>query len=207
VGISAPPAGRLPMGKPIAVPRSHGFQERAHSCPVIQTLPLTGMIWSVSWRMREATQKVSPTAKSPTATVTTSIPSSNCGIPKVNRLCPERVSIPTNPSARPMNRLRNPRATKSPSSAVMVVKASTTSAKYSAGPKRNPICTMNGARNVRPMVPTVPATKEPMAAVASAAAPRPRLAILFPSMAVTMEADSPGVLSRIDVVDPPYMPP
>jgi hypothetical protein len=53
----------------------------------------------------------------------------------------------------------------------------------------------------------VPATKEPIAAVASAARARPRRAIWGPSIAVATEADSPGVLSRIDVVDPPYMPP
>jgi hypothetical protein len=53
----------------------------------------------------------------------------------------------------------------------------------------------------------VPATKEPIAAVASAWAARPDLAILLPSMAVTTEDDSPGVLSRIEVVDPPYIPP
>ena len=44
-------------------------------------------------------------------------------------------------------------------------------------------------------------------AVASAAPARPLLAILLPSMAVTMLAVSPGVLSRIDVVEPPYMAP
>ena len=53
----------------------------------------------------------------------------------------------------------------------------------------------------------VPATKEPMAAVASACAALPALAILLPSMAVITEEDSPGVLSRIEVVEPPYMPP
>ena len=53
----------------------------------------------------------------------------------------------------------------------------------------------------------VPATNDPMAAVASAWAARPPLAILLPSMAVTTDALSPGVFSRIDVVDPPYMPP
>ena len=46
-----------------------------------------------------------------------------------------------------------------------------------------------------------------MAAVAKAAAPRPRFAIWFPSMAVTTEEFSPGVLSRIDVVELPYMAP
>ena len=58
-----------------------------------------------------------------------------------------------------------------------------------------------------PSVAKVPATKEPIAAVASAGPPRPALAILFPSSAVTIEALSPGVLIRIEVVEPPYMPP
>lgn len=56
-------------------------------------------------------------------------------------------------------------------------------------------------------VPMVPAMKEPIAAVASAWAARPAWAILLPSIAVTTEEDSPGVFSRMEVVDPPYMPP
>jgi hypothetical protein len=56
-------------------------------------------------------------------------------------------------------------------------------------------------------VESVPATNEPMAAVASAAPPRPLLAIAKPSMVVATEADSPGVLSRMEVVEPPYIPP
>ena len=53
----------------------------------------------------------------------------------------------------------------------------------------------------------VPATNEPMAEVASAAPARPLLAILLPSIAVTIEPDSPGVFSRIEVVEPPYIAP
>ena len=53
----------------------------------------------------------------------------------------------------------------------------------------------------------VPATKDPMAAVANAWAARPALAILLPSIAVTTEEDSPGVLSRIEVIVPPYIAP
>jgi fructoselysine-6-P-deglycase FrlB-like protein len=51
------------------------------------------------------------------------------------------------------------------------------------------------------------ATNDPMAAVARAARACPRLAISWPSIAVATEADSPGVFSRIEVVEPPYMPP
>ena len=57
------------------------------------------------------------------------------------------------------------------------------------------------------IVAIVPATNEPMADVASAGPARPRLAIMLPSIAVTMVADSPGVLSRIEVVEPPNIAP
>ena len=66
---------------------------------------------------------------------------------------------------------------------------------------------MDGAVNARIKVAIVPAINEPIAAVASAAPARPRRAILFPSSAVITDPDSPGVLSRIDVVDPPYIAP
>ena len=69
------------------------------------------------------------------------------------------------------------------------------------------ILTMNGAVSTSSVVPIAPATNDPMAAVASAWAALPAFAILLPSMAVTTEELSPGVFSRIDVVDPPYMPP
>ena len=88
----------------------------------------------------------------------------------------------------------------------MVTKASMISEKYSAGPNRMASLTISGARKVRSSVPIVPATKEPIAEVARAAAPRPA------GHQVALErghdrADSPGVLSRIEVVEPPYMAP
>ena len=106
-----------------------------------------------------------------------------------------------------MNRLDRPRVRLSPSTAVTVVSASTISAKYSAGPNSSASLTMSGATKVSATVAIVPATNEPIAAVASACAPRPFLAISWPSIAVTIEPDSPGVLSRIEVVEPPYMAP
>ena len=67
--------------------------------------------------------------------------------------------------------------------------------------------TIHGLMKARPSVAISPATNEPIAAVASAGPPRPLRAILLPSSAVTIEALSPGVLSRIEVVEPPYIPP
>ena len=90
---------------------------------------------------------------------------------------------------------------------VTAMKASSMIAKKSAGETCTARSATEGARSASNRVAMVPATNDPMAAVASAWAARPALAILLPSMAVTTEELSPGVLSRIDVVDPPYMPP
>ena len=87
------------------------------------------------------------------------------------------------------------------------MKASRITAKYSGAPMEIANLVISGAVNTTSSVPMVPATKEPMAAVASAWAASPALAIRLPSMAVTTDDDSPGVFSRMDVVDPPYMPP
>jgi hypothetical protein len=85
VGSSAPPAGKRPSGKPIAVPRSHGFHDRA-----IRRASSTAIREPAAarrWRPRLATHSVSPIAKSPMATMTGSMPSSRYGMPNVNRAC------------------------------------------------------------------------------------------------------------------------
>ena len=53
----------------------------------------------------------------------------------------------------------------------------------------------------------VPATKEPMAAIPRAGPARPFRAIWYPSRQVTTEAASPGIFTRMDVVEPPYIAP
>jgi hypothetical protein len=54
---------------------------------------------------------------------------------------------------------------------------------------------------------SVPATKEPTAAMARAAPARPRRAISYPSMQVITDAASPGIRMSIEVVEPPYIAP
>ncbi len=53
----------------------------------------------------------------------------------------------------------------------------------------------------------VPATNEPIALVASAGPARPAFAMRLPSSAVAIDADSPGVFSRMVVVEPPNIAP
>ncbi|MNG09855.1 hypothetical protein D3C84_932930 [compost metagenome] len=84
-----------------------------------------------------------------------------------------------------------------------MVNDSTRIAKYSVGPKFSANLATTGANSVSKIVAMVPATNEPIAAVANAGPARPLRAIRLPSSAVTMDDDSPGVLSRIEVVEPP----
>ena len=115
--------------------------------------------------------------------------------------------MPTKPTAKPKNKAVIPRKALLPSTALTVQNASIISMKYSGGPSLTACSAIKGDANVTTTVAIVPATNEPMADVARAAPARPFLAILLPSMAVTIEPDSPGVLSKIDVVLPPYIAP
>ena len=64
-----------------------------------------------------------------------------------------------------------------------------------------------GERVINPITASVPALKEVMALMPRAAPALPCLVSWNPSTAVITEADSPGMLRRIEVVDPPYMAP
>ena len=207
MGSSAPPAGRAPIGKPRPAPLSQAFQLRRQSLFESIRPPSMRMISPPAVRPCQARYIASPTANKPTAAIVTSMPSSNSAVPKVNRGCPVCKSIPTKPKSRPRASAIRPRKTERPSTADTATSASTINAAYSAGPKASAASTTSGAKNVKASVPIVPATKLPMAAVASAGPPRPLRAILLPSSAVTSVADSPGVLSKIEVVDPPYIAP
>ena len=115
--------------------------------------------------------------------------------------------MPTSPSASPVNSAVRPRSVLRPSTALTVVKASSIRQKYSGGPSRTANSATTGANRVTSIVAIVPATNEPIALVASAAPARPWRAILKPSSAVTIVPVSPGVFSRIDVVEPPDIAP
>jgi hypothetical protein len=129
------------------------------------------------------------------------------GMPKASRTCPVSLSVPTRPMVSPMKSAVRPRVIEPPKAAETVRKDSTISAKYSAVPKESATITMKGATSARPIVAKVPPKNDPMAAAPSALPPRPSLAMRLPSSAVMIDAVSPGVLSRIDEIAPPYMPP
>ena len=78
---------------------------------------------------------------------------------------------------------------------------------YSGGRSASAKVASGGATSVSMITPKVPATNEPTAAMQSAAPARPFRAMALPSMQVITEAASPGMRSRIEVVEPPYCEP
>ncbi len=87
------------------------------------------------------------------------------------------------------------------------IRPHTISEKYSAGPNCRAMAASGGAANAISRVDTQPAKNEPMAAMPRAGPARPCRAIWWPSMVVTTEDASPGMFTRIAVVEPPYWAP
>ena len=81
------------------------------------------------------------------------------------------------------------------------------SEKYSAGPNSSAMAASGGAAITISSVATQPAKNDPRAAMPSAGPARPRRAIWWPSIVVTTDDASPGMLTRIAVVEPPYWAP
>ena len=113
MGISAPPAGRAPKGKPSAVPRSHAGHDRRQSAPSIHGFPL-GMTSAGVWRRWAAIHSASPTANRATATTTVSMPVDRASTPNVSRCCPVSASMPTRPRVSPSARAASPRTGEEP---------------------------------------------------------------------------------------------
>jgi hypothetical protein len=88
-----------------------------------------------------------------------------------------------------------------------IVKAKNVRAKYSGGPNLRAKLAMGTVKNITPKSASVPAIKEPIAEIPRAGPARPLRAILYPSIHVTTDVASPGILTNIEVVDPPYCAP
>ena len=95
--MTEPPHGSTPSGKPIAVPRSHGFHDRRHSSRLIPVKSCSVTANTSSRPYRHAWYIVSPTANRPMTRMTTSMPSSSCGMPKEKRALAGELIDPDEP--------------------------------------------------------------------------------------------------------------
>ena len=150
---------------------------------------------------------ISAKPNSPIATVTTPMPSVSSGMPKANRATPELTSVPTMPSRRPRMIIAIAFSSDPCASTTAPISPSTISEKYSAGPNFSASSDSGIATDATMIVATVPAKNEARAETVSAAPACPFRAIWWPSRQVTTDDDSPGMLIRIDVVEPPYCAP
>ena len=87
------------------------------------------------------------------------------------------------------------------------MKASSTRANSSAGPKARATSARGAAKSVKSTTETVPPTKEPTAAAIKARPACPFWAIGRPSKVVATAVEAPGMPSRIEEMAPPYMAP
>ena len=135
------------------------------------------------------------------------MPSISSTWPKVRRGCAVMLSSPITPSTTPMQAINSAFAIEPCVRKVSTTRPSTIRLKYSAGPNAIATLASFGATSISATSAKVPAKNEPNAEMPSAGPARPCLAIWWPSIQVTTEAASPGMLTRIEVVEPPYIEP
>ncbi len=132
------------------------------------------------------------------------IPSVSSLIPKVKRGNPLMRSSPTHPSRMPTSPIMMAFNTDPCARYVTMIRPVHMRAKYSGGPSLSAAWARGMATSMRPILAIVPAMKDPQAAIPRAGPARPWRAIWCPSKQVMTEDASPGMLTRIEVVEPPY---
>jgi len=120
---------------------------------------------------------ISATPNRPTARDTKLSPMNSSRCPKVKRGTPEVTSCPTVPRSSPSTIIASALRVDPLARAMEAIRPRTTREKYSAGPNCSASDEMGTANSATTRVPTVPAKKDPRAAVARAFPARPLLAI------------------------------
>ena len=150
---------------------------------------------------------ISANPNTPIATVAKPSPSASSGILNAIRDAPVSISDPTIDSSNPNTIIAIAFNIDPFASTTAKIRPSTISEKYSAGPNASASLVRGAPSTAISTVATQPAKNDPIAAMASAGPARPCFAIWKPSSVVTTELASPGILTRIDVVEPPYCAP
>ena len=188
------------------VPRRTGMAESFMSCQPGNRRPIllrtTSRVSTFS-RLR----MISAKPNMPIANTAKSTPSDSSAMPIVILSSPVSRSVPTVESNSP-NTIIAMALTIEPRARTMAhTNPITINEKYSAGPNNSASFVRGNPNAAITIVATVPAKKEPMAATPKATPARPCLAIWWPSSVVTTDVASPGILTRMAVVEPPYCAP
>ena len=133
------------------------------------------------------------------------MPDSRLILPNVKRGIPVALSMPIVARIMPNIVEIKPLEGESPSSQLILLKDRIMTATISLGPNINPISASAVPINVKIRMPMVPPKKDATFAVNSAAPGRPFLVSGYPSIAVIIAGESPGIFSRIALNAPPYI--
>ena len=129
-------------------------------------------------------------------------------MPKVKRVPPVLPSVPTRPTSRPSMIMATALSTEPCASTTAAIRPSTISEKYSGAPNDWPTLASGGAKVAISAVETHAGEERAERRDRErGAGARPARAIWWPSMQVTTDEVSPGRLTRIAVVEPPYCAP
>ena len=162
--------GTSPQPNPMPVPRRMARAERRRSARVGNRSFKRGTTTVPSSRSAGLAtfDSTSPIPKIPIATATNSIPLKSDMEPKVKRASPVTGSRPIVPTIRPTSAIISDLTSEPPVTLLRTINPNTMSEKYSAGPKTSAARARGGAHKTSPKIPIVPATKDPMAQIASA---------------------------------------
>ena len=131
------------------------------------------------------------------------MPRLSSGIPYVSRIEPDTVSMPMDAHAKPSPIETIVFIGEPPPKATKLPNASRKTVKYSTGENLRAKRVAHEERIVTVATPSRAPKPDDRKAVVSASVARPALAIGWPSKVVATDDGSPGMLKRIEVVDPP----
>ena len=158
------------------MPRAIGPADAFRSARVgIRFVTLPVKIFRSSGSPRLAT--ISPIANTPTATTMKPMPSDSSVMPNEKRCTPVLTSVPTMPSRRPITTMASDLRMSPWARTAAATRPISISEKYSGAPNFSATSASGGPAMAISSVPKVPATNEPMAAMASAGPARPCRAI------------------------------
>lgn len=125
----------------------------------------------------------------------------------MKRSAPEVMSTPTVPSRTPAATVATPFSAPPLLTTEAATSPSSITAKYSVGPKDSAKRASAGDSSTITTMPIMPPPKDATAVMKRATPARPWRAMGCPSMQVIEDDGVPGMLRRIDAIEPPYSAP
>ena len=168
-----PVPGMAPNSVPTAVPRSIAGSALRSSSRLGRMSRMLMRSGVPTESMRLTLRKNSATPNRPSASATSSTPSSRLVMPNVKRCTPVSTSVPQTPISSPITTMATPFSGEPRDMVAPASRPSSMMEKISAGPKRKEISTSSGEARIITTIPTDAAKNDDSMVTPSAAPARP----------------------------------